>query len=73
MRKYTKDERRVAEELKANGHKEMMTETDVARALGLSRPDQARAFMEGCPVHLIGKRRKYMRSDVIRQIALSKM
>lgn len=73
MRKYTKEERQVAEELKANGHKEMMTETDVARAIGLSRPDQARAFMEGCPVYHIGERRKYMRSDVIRQIALSRM
>lgn len=73
MRKYTKYERHVAEELKANGHPEMMTASDVARALGVSRPDQARAFMEGCPVHLVGKTKKYMRSDVIRQIALSKM
>ena len=72
MRKFTKEERLISEDLKSNGHPEMMSETDVARAIGLSRPDQARAFMEGCPVYLIGKRRKYMRSDVIRQIALSR-
>jgi hypothetical protein len=73
VRKFSRDEKDINEELKAEGYKLYMTRTQVAEAAGYSRPEQGDEIMDGCPRYLLGKKHKYRRSDVARQIALSKM
>lgn len=73
MRKFSKLEKEISEELKENGYHEMMTASEVARAIGAVHPKVGREFMEGCPTYKILKREKYRRSDVVIRIAQSRM
>ena len=69
MRKMTSLEKSISAELRANKHKEMMSATDVARAIGASRPEHGREFMSGAPQYDINGNIRYRRSDVAIRIA----
>ena len=73
MRKMTKLEKDISEELRFNDYPDMMTATEVARAIGASHPKMGREFMEGYPTYKILGREKYRRSDVVARIADSRM
>ena len=69
MRKMSPRAKEISEELRENNHKEMMSATEVARAIGGSRPEHGREFMSGAPEYDINGNLRYRRSDVAIRIA----
>lgn len=75
MKKFTREEREINEELKEEGFGLYMTATEVAKAIGKTHPQQGRDFMEGCAEWRFGNKSRvtYARADVVRQMALCKV